>query len=109
MALTNSDLPQLVSDLSSMGVQITAEQIDYMLHPEGRMAVAIYGIPSIDLLYSGGYDVWATMYQRALPGTPCDSDGHQAVVLPAVMHGISFDEGVSTFTAFEGEPDEEWP
>lgn len=81
-----------LDDIRELGVLLTEEQIDFFHHPEDRLAVAVFGVPDPDSLYTAGLDRAGTVYQVAPEGQSADDRGLQACVLPVVFIGDKQEE-----------------
>lgn len=92
-----------------LGVVMAEEQIDFLRHPEGRLAVVVYGVPDPDRLYIAGPDREATYYQLAPEGEPADERGMQACVLPIVFQGGDQEELARLIADWEGDVDDYVP
>lgn len=98
-----------IEELIERDVLFADPQLDYLRNPFGRSAVAVYGVPAPDHLYAGGYMEWATLNQKAWPGTPDDGRGYQPVVLPVVIEGLHQDGAEQSVRDWWGCVDDYWP
>lgn len=75
-----------IEQLRDLGVLITQEQLDFLHHPVGRLAIAVFGVPDPDRLYIAGPENGGdTLHQVAPEGTIHDARGLQPIVFPIVV------------------------
>src|SRR4051812_40488580 len=98
-----------IDDLLAIGVRLDPQQIDFLHQPDGRLAVAVYGLPDPDRLYIAGPGGWGTIWQIAQPGQSADSRGCAACVLPIVVQGGNQSEMCGEVDQHYGCPHNEVP